>query len=295
MIYSLDALPPRSYEPREGRRSSAPSPTKQVRWLALEGIAPNPNQPRLTFDEAALRDLAESIRQCGLLQPISVRALDEGGYELISGARRMAACRLLGMTHIDAIVMPATAKESALLALIENLQREDLHYFEEAEGYASVLKRFALSQEELAARIGRSQSTVANKLRLLRLGQAVRDLLRSQELTERHARALLRLPEDADRLKILAQITARGLNVQQTDALVAQTLEKQRQQAAPPRKVISLMRDHRVYINAIRNIIQQMKSSGITADYTLQDMGDHIEMRVIMPRRAEVQAEKRVR
>ena len=277
MMFSLDAVHPRGV--------SAPGPGRQVRWLTMEAIAPNPNQPRQVFDEEAIRELAESIRQCGLLQPIAVRALEAGRYELISGARRMAACKLLGMARIDAIVMSASAKESALLALIENLQREDLHYFEEAEGYASVIERFKLSQEELAARIGRSQSTVANKLRLLRLNQPVRDALRRHQLTERHARSLLRLPDDADRLKAVTQAGARGLNVQQTEALVAQMLEKQRRQPPAPRKVISLMRDHRLYINAIRNIIQQMKASGITAEYSLQDMGDRIEMRVVMPRK----------
>jgi len=277
MMYSFDAVDPRT--------ASTSGPGRQVRWLTMEAIAPNPNQPRQVFDEGAIRELAESIRQCGLLQPITVRALDAGRYELISGARRMAACKLLGMSRIDAIVMSASAKESALLALIENLQREDLHYFEEAEGYASVIERFQLSQEELASRIGRSQSTVANKLRLLRLGQPVRELLRRHQLTERHARSLLRLHEEGDRLKAVAQAVARGLNVQQTEALVAQMLEKQRREPATPRKVISLMRDHRLYINAIRNIIQQMKASGITAEYSLQDMGDRIEMKVIMPRK----------
>jgi len=277
MIHSLNVMDPHG--------GSMPGAGRQVRWLSLDAIAPNPNQPRQTFDEASICELAESIRQCGLLQPVTVRALDAGRYELISGARRMAACKLLGMAHIDAIVMSASAKESALLALIENLQREDLHFFEEAEGYASVIERFKLSQEELASRIGRSQSTVANKLRLLRLNQPVRDMLRRHELTERHARALLRLPDDADRLKAVTQAVARGLNVQQTEALVAQMLEKQSRKPAAHRKIISLMRDHRVYINAIRNIIQQMKASGITADYTLQDMGDHIEMKVVMPRK----------
>ncbi len=275
MIYSM-----------EGRRTGA-RPSKQVCWLEMDRIAPNPNQPRKVFEATALRELAESIQQCGLLQPISVRALDAERYELISGARRMAACKQLGMTHIDAIVLSASTRDSALLALIENLQREDLHFFEEAEGYASVLKRFVISQEELASSIGRSQSTVANKLRLLRLEQPVRELLRLHEMTERHARALLRLPEGEERLKAVQQAAARGLNVQQTEALIAQILEKLRkqQEGAPRRKVISLMRDHRLYINAIRDIIQQMKASGITAEYTLQDMGDRIEMRVTMPRK----------
>ncbi len=263
-------------------------PGKQVCWVDMSRIVPNPNQPRQVFDQAALGELAESIRQCGLLQPISVRALDSEHYELISGARRMGACKLLGMTHIDAIIVPASTQDSALLALIENLQREDLHYFEEAEGYAVVIKRFTLSQEELAARIGRNQSTIANKLRLLRLTEPVRDILRQHGMTERHARALLKLDEESDRVKAALQAATRGLNVQQTEEMVQQMAERllALRSAEPPRKVISLMRDHRIYINAIRNIIQQMKTAGITAEYTLQDMGDHIEMRVIMPRKA---------
>ncbi|MCL2811698.1 MAG: ParB/RepB/Spo0J family partition protein, partial [Clostridia bacterium] len=139
MMYSLDVIDPRSTS------IPSPGPGRQVRWLTMEAIAPNPNQPRQVFDQEAIRELAESIRHCGLLQPITVRALEAGRYELISGARRMAACKLLGMKRIDAIVMSASAKESALLALIENLQREDLHFFEEAEGYASVIERFTLS------------------------------------------------------------------------------------------------------------------------------------------------------
>lgn len=259
-------------------------PSKQVCWVEMACVAPNPNQPRQVFDSEALGELAESIRQCGLLQPISVRVLDAERYELISGARRMAACKLLGMTHIDAIIVSASSQDSALLALIENLQREDLHFFEEAEGYAVVIKRFSLSQEELAVRIGRSQSTIANKLRLLRLDAPVRDVLRRNEMTERHARALLKLEEPGDRLKAATQAASRGLNVKQTEELINHMIERMRVEA-PHRKVISLMRDHRLYINAIRNIIQQMKASGITADYTLQDMGDCIEMRVIMPRK----------
>lgn len=265
-------------------------PCKQVCWINLDNIAPNPNQPRTVFDSAALEDLAASIRQHGLLQPITVRALDTQQYELVAGERRLRACRLLGMTHIDAIVVPGSIQDSALLALIENLQREDLHFFEEAEGFLSVLQAFKLSQEELATHVGKSQSAIANKLRLLRLEADVRQIITEGGLTERHARALLKLTAPKDRLEVATQAVRHHLNVRQTEALVEQLLERQKGLALhPQRKIISLMRDHRLYINAIRDIVQQMQSTGITADYTIVDMGDRIEMRVIMPRRRQAE------
>ena len=162
--------------------------------IPISTIDPNPHQPRQSFDEEALNALAASIRQVGLLQPVAVRAVGIARYELIAGERRLRACEKLGMTHINALVLPATENHSALLALVENLQREDLHYLDEAEGYLEVLRTCAMTQEALAERIGLSQSAVANKLRLLKLDPPVRAALRACGLTERHARALLKLP-----------------------------------------------------------------------------------------------------
>ncbi|MEG0767372.1 MAG: ParB/RepB/Spo0J family partition protein, partial [Clostridia bacterium] len=172
-------------------RSSAVRPgdmryaSRQIRWIPIESIRPNPRQPRKQFDADALGELAASIRQVGLLQPITVRAIGAQGFELIAGERRLRACQQIGMAQIEAMVLPVHDGDSALMALIENLQREDLHYFEEAEGYLAIMRMHGLSQEELALRIGRSQSAVANKLRLLRLEDPVRTILCEGRLAER--------------------------------------------------------------------------------------------------------------
>ncbi len=277
----------RHIRPQQMTEVGAQSPSdKHIRWIAVASVSPNPNQPRRIFDEQALEELASSIREIGLIQPITVRALDNDRYELVSGERRLRACARLGKTHIDAIVLPASTEDSAMMALIENLQRADLHFLEEAEGYAMALQEFRMSQEEMAQRIGRSQSAVANKLRLLRLSDAVRSELRAHALTERHARALLKLSDEQDRLAVARQAAERELNVRQTEALVAQTLERQRAAEAPQsgRKVITLMRDHRLYLNAFRDIVQQMQRAGIHAEYTVQDRGEVLELRVILPR-----------
>ncbi|MDR3051463.1 MAG: ParB/RepB/Spo0J family partition protein [Oscillospiraceae bacterium] len=259
-------------------------PCKQVCWVEIARIAPNPSQPRQAFDPQALAELAASIRQVGLIQPITVRAASPMAYELVSGERRLKACQSLGMTHIDAIVLSAGPEDSALMALIENLQRADLHYLEEAEGYAAAMRRFSLSQAELANRVGRSQPAMANKLRLLRLGEPVRQALRDHGLSERHARALLPLDE-AEQLRVARQAIQQDLNVRQTEALVAQALAARRAQITGQR-VISLMRDHRLYLNAIRDVVRQMQGAGIAAECTVQNLDDALEVRVRMPRRA---------
>lgn len=202
----------------------APQNARSVWSIPLQSILPNPRQPRRTFDEAALGALAASIRQLGLLQPVAVRAVDASRYELIAGERRLRACALLGMTHIDALVLPATALGSALLALVENLQREDLHYLEEAQGYADVLREEGMTQERLARQIGKSQSAVANKLRLLRLEAPVCQALRAYDLGERHARALLRLPLASLRLEAVQRMGEQRLTARQAEALVLSLL-----------------------------------------------------------------------
>ncbi len=235
--------------------------------IPVQAVSPNPHQPRRAFDSESLDALAASIRQLGLLQPISVRSLEGSRYELIAGERRLRACKQLGMTHIDALVVSVSENSSALLALVENLQREDLHFLDEAEGYAAVLRECAMTQEALAERIGGSQSAIANKIRLLRLESAVRAFLRASSLTERHARALLQLPSASLQMEAAHKMAEQGLTVVQGEGLITQMLN-----AAPEeknhgcRRVISLIRDHRLYINAIRDITRQMDSAGLDAD-----------------------------
>lgn len=254
---------------------------RQVCWLPMAEIRPNPQQPRREFDDLRLMELASSIRQHGLLQPITVRPMEEG-YEIVMGERRFRACQMLGFTHIDAFVLAATGQETALLALIENLQRENLHFFEEAEAYADLLGQ-GMSQEALARRLGKSPSGVANKLRLLKLEPALRHLLLEEGLSERHARALLPLPDAAARMRIAAQAARDHLTVRETEALVQKALR--RLPVPPPsRRMISLVRDPRLYLNAIKSVVSQMQESGMQADYSLQESDGWLEARIRLPK-----------
>lgn len=185
--------------------------SRRIRLLPVDKIAPNPRQPRRRFEEQPLRELADSIRQHGVLQPLTVQRTPEG-YVLVAGERRLRAAAMAGLTHVPCILVRATEEDSALLALIENLQRCDLHYLEEAAAIARLITTYGLSQEEAARRLGRSQPAVANKLRLLRLSPECCDLLRRYGLTERHARALLRLEDEEDRLAAARHMGERGLN-----------------------------------------------------------------------------------
>ena len=197
----------------------------ETRTIPVKNILPNPHQPRQEFDKAALQDLAISIMEYGLMQPITVRQVGPFDYELIAGERRLTACRNLGMAYIPAIVMTASATDSAVLALVENIQRENLSYIEEAEAFSNLITEHGLTQEELADKLGKSQSTIANKIRILKLSPKVRQILIAHNLTERHARALLRLPEEKQRLRAANLIAERGLNVAKTEELVDKLLK----------------------------------------------------------------------
>ena len=195
-----------TYRARPGVRRGA------VLYLRIEEIAPNPMQPRRRFDEAALAELSESIRNYGVLNPLTVRQR-AGRYELVAGERRLRAAKLAGLREVPCLLLDVDLEDAGLIALVENLQRRDLDFLEEAEGLRQLIDRFGLSQEEAARRIGKSQSAVANKLRLLRLPPDVLEGLRLNGLTERHGRALLRLPEPEAQRAALAVILERGMTV----------------------------------------------------------------------------------
>ena len=201
---------------------------KNVRavYLPIENIRPNPYQPRREMDKDALEDLCASIKQYGLMQPVVVRQINECDYELIAGERRLCACRMAGMTQISAIVIRAGGTDSAVMALIENIQRENLGYIEEAEAFCALLSDHGITQEELAARLGKSQSTIANKIRILKLSPEIRNKLMENNLSERHARALLRLCDEKSRIKALNLIISRGLNVVKTEEVIEEMLNK---------------------------------------------------------------------
>lgn len=255
--------------------------TGRVLFLPTNAIRPNPAQPRKVFDKDALQELAASVAQYGVLQPISVRRCG-AGYELVAGERRLRAARLVGLDAVPCIVMSVGDEQSGMLALVENLQRCDLDYIEEAEGLAQLMQRFGLSQEQAARRVGKSQSSVANKLRLLRHSPAVRQALRENGLSERHARALLRLEGEEDRLAAIEVIVKRNLNVAKTEAYIDALLVQEAKKPFGGRKL--LLKDVRLFLNTLRHQLEIMQSAGIPADCSRSETDDEIVLTIRLPK-----------
>lgn len=252
-------------------------------------IVPNPAQPRKTFDDETIAELARSIKQVGLIQPLVVRK-NGPVYELISGERRLRAVRSLGMDKVLCIVDRQTQDaDSALMAVIENLQREDLNFFEEAECYKALIEELGLTQEELAARLGKSQSFIANKLRLLKLTGEIRREIKRFGLSERHARAVLKLDGDEDRLRVIRRSGEEKLSVHETEKLVEKTLNERfdkKQAGAKPRpKIVRLVKDYRVFMNTVNIACEQLRSGGcgVRVDQTDTEDGVEIIIRVTKP------------
>ena len=236
--------------------------SSRVRYIAIGAVRPNPQQPRRSFDETALRELADSIRAYGILQPLTVR--DKGGYyELVAGERRLRAARIAGLREVPCLVAQVGEEDSALLALMENLQRRDLDCWEEAQAIARLISRYGLSQEEAARRLGRAQPTVANKLRLLTLTPEQQQLCTASHLSERHARAALRLPEGR-RTAALEKMARDKMSVRQADRLVDQMLATPNG-PSPCRRTIPMVRDVRFFVNTLQHAVDLMTQKGIAA------------------------------
>lgn len=255
----------------------------RVLYLDADAIRANPNQPRRSFEPDALRELAESIRRYGILQPLTVRRSD-GGYELIAGERRLRAAKLAGLRTVPCLVRRSDEEESSLLALIENLQRRDLHYLEEAAAIARLIEAYGLSQEQAAERLGKSQSAVANKLRLLRLSPQCTAILREHSLSERHARALLRLNDEEARLAALRVIAARAYNVAQTEEYI-ETLINRAAATPPAHRTAYVIKDVRLFLNTIRRGMGIMQRAGVNAACEREDTEDEILLIIRIPRR----------
>lgn len=256
----------------------------RVQYIPLGRIRPNPQQPRRSFDEEDLAELAASIRSCGILQPLTVRRAGEG-YELVAGERRLRAARIAGLREVPCLVAQVGEEDSALLALMENLQRRDLDCWEEAQAIARLISRYGLSQEEAARRLGRAQPTVANKLRLLRLPEDVRALLRENGLTERHARALLRLQDPEVQRRAAGDMVRRGMNVAQSEAYVEKLLQSA--QVTPPRgRSTYIIKDVRLFLNSVDRGLHLMRQAGVDAGWNRQDTDREILLTIRIPKRA---------
>lgn len=261
-----------------------------VQYLNINEIVPNPFQPRKTFHDEALKELSSSIREFGVIQPLLVRKHADC-YELVAGERRLRASKLAELTEVPAIIKELNDKEMAELAMIENLQREDLHYLEEAAGFHHLLLNFGFTQDELARRMGKSQSTIANKLRLLKLGESIRDALTEARLTERHARALLKLPEEKKQREALQEIIEKDLNVRDSELLIQEMLDeitREMDQKKPKQNVVRVVRDVRIFLNTIQHVVGEMKKSGLHVKVKQEQDDEYITVKMIIPKKNKI-------
>ena len=244
-------------------------------------ILPNPNQPRRRFDYDELEGLAQSIRANGILQPLLVRNLENGKFELIAGERRLRAARLIGLTKVPCIINDISESDSAVFAVIENLQRQNLDYFEEAEALAILISDYRMSQEELCKKLGKAQSTLSNKLRLLKLNEEMRYKISRAGLSERHARALLSLTDEVQRARALSIIIDRHLTVSESESLIEQMLRKNE---APKRQMLKGFKDIRIFINTLNNAVDAIRRAGIDADSVKTETDEYVEYIVRIPK-----------
>ena len=250
--------------------------SSRVRYIPLERIVPNPHQPRRDFDPEGLSELADSIRQYGVLQPATVRTRGRD-YELVAGERRLRAAKMAGLRELPCLIAQVGEEDSALLALMENLQRRDLSFMEEAAAIAQLVQRWGLSQEEAARRLGKSQSAVANKLRLLRLPEAVVEQIRQGDLSERHARALLRLTDPEEQLAAVKTILE-----------YIENLLREIQTAPPRRRPTFILKDVRLFLNSLDRSLNLMRSAGVNAACGRQDTEDEILLTIRIPKARRV-------
>ncbi len=249
--------------------------TGRVVFLPARAIRPNPAQPRKIFRQEPLEELADSIRQHGILQPLSVRRVGTS-YELIAGERRLRAAQMAGLSEIPCIVMSMDEKESGMAAMIENLQRQDLDFVEEARGISYLLDKWAISQEQAAKILGKSQSAVANKLRILRHSPQVLEALRQGELTERHARALLKLPSEAQKLTVIETVVQLGMSVAKTEQYIDSLLQEKVQKERKP--------NVGAFIHSLTQSLAKIQLSGIPAVSERKETESEIVLTITIPK-----------
>ena len=258
---------------------------KIVKEIPVEKIIPNPYQPRKVFSINALEELSKSIKEYGVLQPITVREKGSN-YELIAGERRLRAAKLAQLESIPVIINNMTDESSAVLALLENLQREDLNFIEESLAYENLIKEHNFTQQQLAEKLGKNQSTIANKLRILKLPQRVKEYLIENGLTERHARALLNLPNEELMMEIVEKVVKLELTVKKTEKLINDTIESLKAEEEPERKQnIKCSMGIKIYLNTLKQAYDAILNTGIEAKYNEIDKGDYMEVVVKIPKK----------
>ncbi len=249
-------------------------------FVSTEKIVPNQYQPRREFDSAKLYELSKSIKEHGIIQPLTVKQIDKDLYELIAGERRLRAAKLVGIKTVPVIVKKYTREDSMVLALIENIQRHDLGFFEEAISYRKLIEECQLTQEELAFKLGKTQSSVANKLRLLKLEPHIRTLILEHSLSERHARCLLKLEETELREKAINAVISGNLNVAQTEALILELMgemKKETKKRDTKLRRVSLFKDLRIFSSTINQTVELIKQSGLSVKSNKKETDDFIE------------------
>lgn len=258
---------------------------KKVMEIPIHDIVPNPYQPRKVFSQSALEELSKSIKIYGILQPITVRVIEDK-YELIAGERRLRAAKLANLELIPAIINNMSDESSAVLALLENLQREDLNFIEEAMGYENLIKEHDFTQQQLAEKLGKNQSTIANKLRILRLPNDIKIRLVENNLTERHARALLKLPNEDLMKQVLGKVIKGELTVKKTEKLIKDILEElEASQEDDKKPNVKGSMAIRIYLNTMKQAFDAIIGTGIEAKYNEIDKGDYMEVVVKIPKK----------
>lgn len=254
--------------------------------IDVSKIIPNKNQPRKVFDDKALLELSLSIKNYGIIQPITVRNIYDDIYEIVAGERRFKAVKLLNMETIPAVVIEVKEEESAAMALIENLQREDLDFIEEAMAYERLIEDFDLNQTQLAEKLGKSQSTIANKMRILKLPESVKQMLREANLSERHARALLKLDDEELLLSVVEKVIKKDLNVSETEKLVNSIAEDFNEKKIRDKRYVRNFINYKIYINTIKNAYNEIVKTGIDAKFEQDESDDYIEIKVKIPKKS---------
>ena len=279
-----------SYETHVGDNQMKSIIESNVEQIPVDKILPNPNQPRKHFEDSAIAELAESIKSFGVIQPIQVRKISDAFYELVSGERRLRASKVAGEETIPAITVEMSDQDSALIAIMENVQREDLTYFEEAESYRQLMEYYNLTQDRIAELLGKSQSFVANKIRLLKLDPSIIQTLTENNLTERHARALLRIPDTELQEEVLKQVVKKDMTVKKTEELVEKIRKdvltnNYEEKLTPEKKArVKSFINAQIYINTIKTAFKAVKESRNTAEYKEIEREDYVEIKIIIPK-----------